>query len=126
MAHKMVSRGLKLLLVPLAILSLGGCAGLSGVATDMALGALSPDTQGIELTAQVGKENNKGLINTKVEFADDIEIDEVKRDANINSGNVVNNKASGMIGLVLAGMIPPLLLLFYFLPTPMWLQRRQA
>lgn len=96
------------------IVSTTACAGLAGVAADAALDKIGGDSKGgIELTAQVGKENNKGLVNTKVEFADEIEFDDVAGSANVHSGNSIVNKTSTMIGLVLAGMLPPLLLLFY-------------
>lgn len=99
-----------------------GCTALTGLATDAVLGSASKG--GIEATAQVGKENNKGLVNTKVDTSKKVKIEEVAGDANIGSGNTITNDARTMIGLVLAGMFFPCLLLFYLLPTPRWIARR--
>jgi hypothetical protein len=98
-----------------------GCSALTGMATDAILGS---STDGMEVTAQVGKNNNKGMVATSVDTSQDIDIDEVKGNATIGSGNTYKNSSLGMIGLVLAGMLPPMLLLFYLLPNPRWLARR--
>lgn len=98
-----------------------GCSTLTGIATDAVLGS---STKGMEVTAQVGKTNNKGLVNTSVDTSQDVDIDDVQGDATIGSGNSYTNSSLGMIGLVLAGMSPPMLLLFYLLPNPKWLSRR--
>ena len=104
---------------------LTGCSALTGVATDAALGAVTGSaTKGMDVTAQVGKENNKGMLNAKIDTSSSVDIDDVQGNANIKSGNTITNDAKTMIGLVLAGMFLPMLLIFYMMPTPRWLDRR--
>lgn len=98
-----------------------GCSAIGSLATDALLGSAS---DGMDVTAQVGKENNKGLVNTKVDTSKEVDVGDVQGDALVDSGNSVTNSGITMIGLVLAGMLPPLLLLFYMMPSPRWLQRR--
>lgn len=104
-----------------AALFLSGCSALTSMATDAVLGT---STKGMELTAQVGKTNNKGLVATSVDTSKEVDVGSVQGDALVDSGNSVTNSGITMIGLVLAGMLPPLLLLFYMMPSPRWLQRR--
>ena len=111
----------KKILTGILFSTLLGCSALTGIATDAVVGS---STKGMEVTAQVGKTNNKGLVTTSVDSSKDLDIDEVKGDAHIGSGNTYKNSSLGMIGLVLAGMLPPMLLLFYLLPNPKWLTRR--
>ena len=92
---------------------------MSGLALDT---ITSGSKDGIEATAQVGKENSKGLVNAKLDNSANTEADDVTGDMNVGSGNT--NEALPMIGLVLSGLLPPLLLIFYFLPTPRWVARR--
>ncbi len=104
------------------ILCIGmGCSTLGDLAKDAVLGSAD---KGTEVTAQVGKENNKGL-NAKLDQSQEIAIDKVEGSATIGSGNITNVDATTMIGLVLAGMLPPCLLLFWLLPVPRWFARRQ-
>ena len=103
------------------------CSALTGLATDAALGAVTGSAdKGIEVTAQVGKNNNKGLVATSVDTSKDVDIDDVHGNALVDSGNskTVTNDAWAMIGLVLAGMALPMAMLFYMLPNPKWLARR--
>ncbi len=105
----------------LAVLVISGCSGMTGVIKDAVLPSAD---KGIEATVQVGKENNKGLVNAKLDASKSVDVGEVTGNANIGSGNTVTNDAKTMIGLVLAGMLLPMLLLFWIMPTPQWLQRR--
>ncbi len=107
-------------LISILIVASIGCSTIS----DMAVDAITDNDKGIEATAQVGKENTKAALAGKVDASNKVEVEEVKGDAHIGSGNTVTNKTSTMIGLVLAGMLPPMVLLFYLLPSPRWLQRR--
>ena len=107
------------ILTLLLLLTLGGCSAMSGLALDT---ITSGSKDGIEATAQVGKENNKGLVNAKLDNSSNTQADDVTGDMNVGSGNT--NEALPMIGLVLSGLLPPLLLIFYFLPTPRWVARR--
>ena len=109
------------ILTLLLLLTLGGCSAMSGLALDT---ITSGSKDGIEATAQVGKENSKGLVNAKLDTSANTEADDVTGDMNVGSGNTTNNEALPMIGLVLSGLLPPLLLIFYFLPTPRWVARR--
>lgn len=104
-----------------ATLILSGCSALTSVATDALLGT---STKGMEVTAQVGKTNNKGLVATSVDTSKEVDVGDVQGNALVDSGNSVTNSGKTMIGLVLAGMLPPLLLIFYMMPSPRWLQRR--
>lgn len=113
---------MKKVILAVAFSTLIGCSALTGMATDAILGgSYAPD-----ITAQVGKTNSKGLVNSNIDTSKDLDIDEVKGDAVIDSGNSksVENDGWTMIGLVLAGMAFPMLLLFYMLPSPRWLNRR--
>jgi len=116
---------MKKAILAVAFSALLGCSALTGIATDAVLGS---STKGMEVTAQVGKENNKGLVNTKVETGKKLEVDvgDVAGDAVVDSGNSksVENDGWTMIGLVLAGMAFPMLLLFYMMPSPRWLNKR--
>ncbi len=105
----------------LAVLVISGCSGMTGVIKDAVLPSAD---KGIEATVQMGKENNKGLVNAKLDASKSVDVGEVTGNANIGSGNTVTNDAKTMIGLVLAGMLLPMLLLFWIMPTPQWLQRR--
>ena len=109
-------------IIAVAFSALVGCSMLADVAKDKLLGS----SNGTELTAQVGKENNKGLVNTKVATSQEVEVGDVQGDSNVGSGNTKNieNDTLTMIGLVLAGMLPPMLLLFYLMPSPRWISRR--
>ncbi len=94
---------------------------MTGLATDAVLGST---TKGMDITAQVGKENNKGMVNAKMDLTEQVDIDDVQGNANIKSGNTTTNEPYTMIGLVLAGMFFPMLLVFYLIPTPRWLDKR--
>ena len=107
------------ILTLLLLLTLGGCSAMSGLALDT---ITSGSKDGIEATAQVGKENSKGLVNAKLDTSSNTEAGDVTGDMNVGSGNT--NEALPMIGLVLSDLLPPLLLIFYFLPTPRWVARR--
>ncbi|CAM0027221.1 Rz-like spanin [Vibrio phage D530] len=108
----------------LCIFLLAGCSSMGSLATDALVGSVLPTKDGVELTAQVGKENQKGLVTTKVDTSKEVDVGDIKGDAVVDTSSTVTNEAKTMIGLVLAGMLPPLLLLFYLLPAPRWLQRR--
>lgn len=104
-----------------ALLLLSGCSALGSMAVDTITGSAS---NGIEATAQVGKENTKSLVAAKVDTSKSIDIDDIQGNATIGSGNSVTNDATTMIGLVLSGMFFPMLLIFYMLPSPKWIKRR--
>lgn len=108
------------------LLFLSGCSTLAGIAAN----AFSKP-EGITATAQVGKENTTssvdGLVSTSISSGKTIRIEDAQGSA-IDSGNskevTITNDAKTMIGLVLAGMFFPMLLIFYILPAPRWLHRR--
>lgn len=100
-----------------------GCSTLTSVATDAVLGSA---TKGMEATAQVGKSNSKGLVAATTDISNDTTFDEVAGNALVDSGNTVTNDAKTMIGMVLAGMFLPMLLVFYLMPTPRWIRRRHS
>lgn len=116
----------KLIMVALLATTLSGCSALGSMAADKLLGS----SDGIEATAQVGKENQKGLINTKLDTSKstEVDIDSVAGDSNVNSGNhkQVTNQGTDMFLMVMAGALVPLLLLLYFIPSPRWLAKRHA
>ena len=78
---------MKLLLI-IPVISLLGCSTLGG----MALKAVSP-SQGIEATAQVGTENNKGAVVAKLDLSKSREVGDIEGSATIDSGNIFNYNA---------------------------------
>ena len=82
---------------------------------DIISGALG--NKGVEATAQVGESNNKGTL--AVQSGAESNVGDVKGDA-----KVVTNSSLGMASMALIGMIPFVLLAFYLLPAPKWIQRR--
>ena len=101
----------KLRLILLVAL-LTGCSTIGGVLSS----ALSP-SDGIEATAQVGEENNKGTL--ALQSSNKVEVEEVQ-----GNSKITTNSSGGMASMALIGMIPFVLLCFYLLPAPKWLQRR--
>lgn len=97
------------LLVTLILLS--GCSAIGGVLTS----ALSP-SKGMDATAQVGEDNNKGAI--ALQSSNKVEVAEVKGDS-----EVITNSSSGMASMALIGLIPFVLLTVYLLPAPKWVHK---
>ena len=98
--------------ITLLLSTLSGCSAMGGVLSS----ALSP-SDGIEATAQVGEENNKGTL--ALQSSNRVGVEEVQGDSKITT-----NSSGGMASMALIGMIPFVLLCFYLLPAPKWLQRR--
>lgn len=73
--------------------------------------------KGIEATAQVGENNNKGTV--AVQAGTENSTGDVAGDS-----KVTNNSSLGMASMALIGLIPFVLLAFYLLPAPKWIQRR--
>lgn len=82
-----LKRRISLTIVALAI---SGCSTLGGLALD----ALSPSSKGIEATAQVGENNQKGLVNTTLESSNessnknDLELKDVQGDAVVDASTI--------------------------------------
>lgn len=118
----------KALAIAILSLHLTSCTALTSLATNAVMG----EKGGLQVDAgvQLGKENtkitNKGLASASLSQKEEVDIGDVTGNALVGSGNTITNKTSTMIGLVLAGMLPPLVLLFYFLPSPRWLSRRYS
>lgn len=125
--HK-IYKGLskKLVAATLAATVATGCSALGGALVDKALGA----NDGIEATAQVGQDNQKGMVNSNIDSSKEVNVDigKVAGDSNVGSGNTktITNQGKDMLMMVLAGAAAPLLLLLYFIPSPRWLAKRHA
>ena len=76
-------------------------------------------SDGVDATAQVAEDANKGTIAVQAGTKNDL--GSVTGDAKI-----VNNSSMGMASMALIGMIPFVLLCFYLLPAPKWIQRRYS
>ena len=85
---------------------------------DLISGAMG-GSKGIDATAQVAEDANKGTIAVQAGTKNDL--GSVTGDAKI-----VNNSSMGMASMALIGMIPFVLLCFYLLPAPKWIQRRYS
>lgn len=74
-------------------------------------------SKGVDATAQVAEDANKGTV--AVQASTKTDVGEIQGDS-----KVVNNSSIGMASMALIGMIPFVLLAFYLLPAPRWIQRR--
>lgn len=105
--------GKKRLLLAITFSTLVACSSLTGGLLD----AVTGGSDGIEATAQVGESNNKGVL--AVQAGTSTEVGGVN-----GSSKIVTNSSMGMASMALIGMIPFVLLAFYLLPAPKWIQRR--
>lgn len=78
----------KVSIILMSYLLITGCSTLGG----MALKAVSP-SQGIDATAQVGEENNKGAVVAKLDLSKGREVGDIEGSATIDSGNIFNYNA---------------------------------
>lgn len=95
----------------LSSLILAGCTAMGGAISS----ALTP-SKGIDATAQIGEDNNKGAI--ALQSSNKVEVAEVQ-----GNSQVVTNSSSGMASMALIGLIPFMLLTVYLLPAPKWVHK---
>lgn len=106
-----------LILSLILFLLLSGCSSMTGVIKDAVLPSAD---KGIDVTAQVGKENTRALIANKNE--DGVRIKEVAGNSTVTTVST-GVKSSTILAVLIPFLAFFLLLVAYILPQPKWLGR---